>query len=86
MSEYQYYEFQAVDRPLSEHEMGELRACSSRATITATRFVNHYADAGGQQVVAAETSRRGRVAGRRSAAETSCGAEGAVTTTALLPV
>ncbi|HBL28483.1 MAG TPA: hypothetical protein DD490_16745 [Acidobacteria bacterium] len=42
MSEYQYYEFQAVDRPLSEREMGELRACSSRATITATRFVNHY--------------------------------------------
>ena len=42
MSEYQYYEFQAVDRPLTEREMGELRACSSRATITATRFVNHY--------------------------------------------
>jgi hypothetical protein len=42
MSEYQYYEFQAVDRPLTEREMKELRACSSRATITATRFVNHY--------------------------------------------
>lgn len=42
MSEYQYYEFQAVDRPLTEREMRELRACSSRATITATRFVNHY--------------------------------------------
>lgn len=42
MSEYQYYEFQAVDRPLTEREIGELRACSSRATITATRFVNHY--------------------------------------------
>lgn len=42
MSEYQYYEFQAVDRPLTEREVGELRACSSRATITATRFVNHY--------------------------------------------
>lgn len=42
MSEYQYYEFQAVDRPLTRREMGELRACSSRATITATRFVNHY--------------------------------------------
>jgi hypothetical protein len=42
MSEYQYYEFQAVDRPLTKREMGELRACSSRATITATRFVNHY--------------------------------------------
>ncbi|HWM92713.1 MAG TPA: hypothetical protein VN493_18255 [Thermoanaerobaculia bacterium] len=42
MSEYQYYEFQAIDRPLTKHEMGELRSCSSRATITATRFVNHY--------------------------------------------
>lgn len=42
MSEYQYYEFQAVDRPLTEREMKELRACSSRATITANRFVNHY--------------------------------------------
>jgi len=42
MSEYQYYEFQAVDRPLTEQEMRELRACSSRAAITATRFVNHY--------------------------------------------
>jgi hypothetical protein len=42
MSEYQYYEFQAVDRPLTEREMRDLRACSSRATITATRFVNHY--------------------------------------------
>ncbi len=42
MSEYQYYEFQAIDRPLTAREMAELRACSSRATITATRFVNHY--------------------------------------------
>jgi hypothetical protein len=42
MSEYQYYEFQAIDRPLTEREMGELRSFSSRATITPTRFVNHY--------------------------------------------
>ena len=42
MSEYQYYEFQAIDRPLTEREKDELRSCSSRATITATRFVNHY--------------------------------------------
>jgi hypothetical protein len=42
MSEYQYYEFLALDRPLTEREMGELRSRSSRATITATRFVNHY--------------------------------------------
>jgi hypothetical protein len=42
MSEYQYYEFQAVDRPLTEREIGELRRYSTRATITSTRFVNHY--------------------------------------------
>lgn len=42
MSEYQYFEFQAVDRPLTAREMRELRAYSTRATITATRFVNHY--------------------------------------------
>src|SRR5437667_10774728 len=42
MSEYQYYEFQAVDRPLTEREKREVRAYSSRATITSTRFVNYY--------------------------------------------
>jgi hypothetical protein len=42
MSEYQYYEFQAVDRPLGEKERGELRKLSSRAKITPTSFVNHY--------------------------------------------
>lgn len=42
MSEYQYYEFQAIDRPLTEREMGEMRSYSTRATITPTRFVNHY--------------------------------------------
>jgi hypothetical protein len=42
MSEYQFYEFQAIDRPLTEKEMGELRACSSRARITPTSFVNEY--------------------------------------------
>ncbi len=39
MSEYQYYEFQAIDRPLTEQEMRELRAYSTRANITPTRFV-----------------------------------------------
>jgi len=42
MSEYQYYEFQAVDRPLDQRELAELRALSSRATITPTRLVNVY--------------------------------------------
>lgn len=42
MSEYQYYEFQAIDRSLTKAEMAELRAISSRATITPTRFQNVY--------------------------------------------
>jgi hypothetical protein len=42
VSEYQYYEFQALDRPLTQHEMLLLRRYSTRATITTTRFVNHY--------------------------------------------
>jgi hypothetical protein len=42
MSEYQYFEFQALDRSLTPHEMRELRKYSTRATITATRFINHY--------------------------------------------
>jgi hypothetical protein len=42
MSEYQYYEFQAVDRLLTQREMAELRALSARATITPTRFTNVY--------------------------------------------
>lgn len=42
MSEYQYYEFRAVDRPLTEAEIAELRSLSSRAAITATSFQNEY--------------------------------------------
>jgi hypothetical protein len=42
MSEYQYYEFAAVDRSLTREEMAQLRAVSSRAEITPTGFVNHY--------------------------------------------
>jgi hypothetical protein len=42
MSEYQYYEFQAVDRPLSGADLEALRALSSRARITRTSFTNHY--------------------------------------------
>jgi hypothetical protein len=43
MSEYQYYEFQAIDRPLTSKEMDELRSYSTRANITPTSFVNDYA-------------------------------------------
>ena len=42
MSEYQYYEFVAVDKPLNEKQMAELRARSTRATITTSSFVNDY--------------------------------------------
>lgn len=42
MSEYQYYEFQALDQPLSREERDRLRAISTRAVITATSFTNTY--------------------------------------------
>ena len=42
MSEYQYYEFQAIARPLTPEEMRALRRVSTRATITPTCFVNEY--------------------------------------------
>ncbi len=42
MSEYQYYEFQAIDRPLNEADRQALRALSTRASITATSFTNTY--------------------------------------------
>jgi len=42
MSEYQYYGFQALDRPLSEEDMRWLRGLSTRADITTTSFVNVY--------------------------------------------
>ena len=42
MSEYQYYEFQAADRPLGEGDRQALRALSTRARITATSFTNSY--------------------------------------------
>lgn len=42
MSEYQYYEFQAIDRPLDKAAQKKLRGASSRADITATSFTNTY--------------------------------------------
>ena len=42
MSEFQYYEFQAIDRPLTRAEMAELRKYSTRTRITPTSFVNDY--------------------------------------------
>lgn len=42
MSEYQQYDFVALDRPLTSNEMAELRRISTRAEITPTRFRNDY--------------------------------------------
>jgi hypothetical protein len=42
VSEYQYYEFLAIDRPLDDAEQAEIRSLSTRARITATSFVNEY--------------------------------------------
>ncbi|MBX3734780.1 MAG: hypothetical protein KF791_19560 [Verrucomicrobiae bacterium] len=42
MSEFQYHEFQAVERPLSPEAMATLRQFSSRAQITSSGFVNEY--------------------------------------------
>jgi len=42
MSEYQYYEFLAIDRRLTSEEMSALRALSTRAHITPVSFTNVY--------------------------------------------
>jgi hypothetical protein len=42
VSEYQYYDFKAIDHALTKTEMAALRAISTRAVITSTSFTNHY--------------------------------------------
>jgi len=42
MAEYQYYEFLAIDHPLDARQLAELRALSTRARISPSRFVNTY--------------------------------------------
>ena len=42
VSEYQCYEFVALERPLTASQMAELRKVSTRAEITPTRFWNEY--------------------------------------------
>ena len=42
MSEFQYYEFLAIDRALDEQQLAEVRALSTRARITAACFTNEY--------------------------------------------
>ena len=42
MSEYQYYEFRAIDRALNDRQMRDLREISTRATISRASFSNCY--------------------------------------------
>lgn len=42
MSEYQYYEFQAIDRPLTPEQQDQIRKLSSRVRPTATQAVFTY--------------------------------------------
>ena len=46
MSEYQYYEFQTIDRPLNAKEQAEIQKLSSRVQLTPTQaiFLYHYGD------------------------------------------
>jgi hypothetical protein len=52
MSKYQYYEFQAIDRPLSEKEQAEVSSYSSRAEITSHHavFTYNYSDFPGDSI------------------------------------
>jgi hypothetical protein len=42
VSEYQYYDFKAIDHALAKTELAALHAISTRAVITTTSFTNHY--------------------------------------------
>ncbi|MFJ9520995.1 hypothetical protein ACIRPK_22415 [Kitasatospora sp. NPDC101801] len=42
MSEFQFYQFAAIERPLTAEQMVEVRRTSTRAEITPTSFVNTY--------------------------------------------
>ena len=42
MSEYQYYWFEAIDKPLTPEQQKELRAISTRAQVNSKRFENEY--------------------------------------------
>ncbi len=42
MSEYQYYEFAAIDGPISDEGLRYARSCSSRAEVSRVRWQNTY--------------------------------------------
>ena len=41
MSEYQYYEFAAIDGPISDEGLRYARGCSSRANVSRVRWQNN---------------------------------------------
>ncbi|MEI6777665.1 MAG: hypothetical protein WCK70_12270 [Chloroflexales bacterium] len=43
MSEYQYYEFQTIDRPLTAEQQAEMRRLSSRVELSASCATFNYA-------------------------------------------
>src|SRR6266446_3416577 len=45
MSEYQYYEFSAVEGPISDEGLRYARGCSSRANVSRVRWQNTYSPA-----------------------------------------
>lgn len=51
MSEYQYYDFRAIDKPLTPKQRADVASLSSRANVTAQRaeFVYHYGDFRGNE-------------------------------------
>lgn len=57
MSEYQYYEFQAIDRPLSEAEQAHVHTLSRRVQATPTQaiFTYSYGDFPGDPLTLLET-------------------------------
>jgi hypothetical protein len=53
VSEYQYYEFQALDHPLTHEAQAEMQSLSSRVQLTATSasFVYNYSDFPGNSYI-----------------------------------
>jgi len=57
MSEYQYFEFQAVDRPLTIQEQEKISALSSRVQLTATSAIFTYKHAFRRSAISSATAR-----------------------------
>ena len=57
MSEYQYYEFRAIEHPLTNEQRREINSLSSRAEVSSHQatFVYHYADFQGDEEELIET-------------------------------